>query len=197
MTKVRLLRCIGLLFVLAVVGAVGLVIVQLAAINLGGYHSTLDDELDALSRISQLIQLVVIAPLVEETVYRLALMRRMRHFLVILSALALGLFWWPLVFAAVAMIAVWAIPAWREGSSLWWEANPRWPIWIYISGFGLVHLVNFDIDWSVATVVVAPLVVGPQLWVGLLFTIGRVRFGWWVGVAQHAMYNLFIWLVLV
>ena len=197
MAKVRLLQCTGLLFVMAVVGAFGFVIVQLAAMNLGGYRSTLEDELDALSTVGQFIQLVVVAPLVEETVYRLALTRRMRHFLVILSALAMGLFWWPLVFAAVAMIAVWAVPAWREGSSQWWEANPRWPIWISIAAFGLVHLVNFDIDWSVAAVLVAPFVVGPQLWVGLLFTLGRVRFGWWVGVGQHAMYNLFIWLVLV
>ena len=59
----------------------------------------------------------------------------------------------------------------------------------------MVHLSNYDVTWSFATMAVAPLVVGPQIWLGLMFTIARVRYGWWAGLVLHAFHNLAVWSV--
>ena len=82
---------------------------------------------------------------------------------------------------------------WRDVAAGWWAAHPRWPIWSALAAFGLVHLSNYDVNWSAAAVVVAPLVVSPQLWLGLMFTIARVRYGWWAGLVLHAIHNLAVW----
>lgn len=82
---------------------------------------------------------------------------------------------------------------WRDGAARWWESHPRWPMWIALAAFGLVHLSNYDVSWSPVAVVVVPLVVSPQLWLGLMFTIARVRYGWWAGLILHAVHNLAVW----
>ncbi|MCH1614731.1 MAG: CPBP family glutamic-type intramembrane protease, partial [Acidimicrobiales bacterium] len=75
----------------------------------------------------------------------------------------------------------------------WWRNNPKWPIWIAVTIFGLVHLVNFEVDWTIGAILAAPFVVSPQLWLGLIFTIGRVRYGWFAGLGLHAAHNLTVW----
>jgi hypothetical protein len=149
----------------------------------------------------QLVLIVLIAPLLEETIYRLPLQRRFRPGLVSLS-LAIG----ALFFAGAGSVAFWAILALAaavgvivfnsnicEAVQQKWSANPRVPIWFATFIFGLIHIVNFDVEWSIFAVLVAPLVVSPQIWLGLMFTIARVRYGWWAGLVLHATHNGLIW----
>ena len=166
-----------------------------------GYESILESELEQWSISEQLVLIVLIAPLLEETIYRLPLQRRFRPGLVALS-LAMG----ALFFAGLNSVAFWAILALAASVGLLgfnsnlceevqrqWSANPRVPIWFATFIFGLIHIVNFDVQWSSFAVLVAPLVVSPQIWLGLMFTIARVRYGWWAGLVLHATHNGLIW----
>ena len=94
---------------------------------------------------------------------------------------------------ACGALAAWAIPSVRARVEDRWERFPAWPIWGFSVLFALTHLVNFDIEWSVVAVLAIPIAVGPQLWLGLMFSIGRVRYGWWAGLAVHAAHNLTVW----
>lgn len=166
-----------------------------------GYESILESELEQWSLSEQLVLIVLIAPLLEETIYRLPLQRRFRPGLVALS-LAIG----ALFFAGANSAAFWVIlvAAAAVGLTVFnsnicervqqqWSANPRIPIWFATFIFGLIHIVNFDVQWSIFAVLVAPLVVSPQIWLGLMFTIARVRYGWWAGLVLHATHNGLIW----
>ena len=166
-----------------------------------GYESILESELEQWSLSEQLVLIVLIAPLLEETIYRLPLQRRFRPGLVALS-LAIG----ALFFAGASSVAFWVIlvAAAAVGLTVFnskicervqqqLSANPRIPIWFATFIFGLIHIVNFDVEWSIFAVLVAPLVVSPQIWLGLMFTIARVRYGWWAGLGLHATHNGLIW----
>ena len=166
-----------------------------------GYESILESELEQWTVSEQLVLIVLIAPLLEETIYRLPLQRRFRPGLVSLS-LAIG----ALFFAGAGSVAFWVILALAAAVGVLvfnsnicetvqekWSANPRIPIWLATFVFGLIHIVNFDVQWSIFAVLVAPLVVSPQIWLGLMFTIARVRYGWWAGLVLHATHNGLIW----
>ncbi|MDG2114135.1 MAG: CPBP family glutamic-type intramembrane protease [Actinomycetota bacterium] len=168
-----------------------------------GFHSNIEDSLDELPAYGQFLLLVVLAPLVEETLFRLPLKAELRLPLLVVSGLLasfyfLGASWIIVVLGlalAVGAIAVMSRPAAAERSSRWWQANARCPVWISAALFALMHLLNYDIDWSIVAVLAVPLVVSPQLWLGLMFTTARVRLGWWAGVVVHAMHNLTVWTV--
>ncbi len=105
-------------------------------------------------------------------------------------------FWLILLLAVVAGVTAFNSDL-REAVEAWWKQNPRAVIYVVTLIFGLIHIVNFDVNWSLPALLVAPLVVSPQIWLGLMFTIARVRYGWWAGLALHAAHNGFIWSVSV
>lgn len=215
---------LALLFVLGLGGALGLLAVsQLAART--GYEHTLPNELLELPVVRQFLVVALQAPVVEELVFRLSLTARLHlgalaiggalgllffaggdgPVMVVTALFALivllsGALWIQSLVAGVARPEAGAesgagLSTWRDRVARWWAAHPRWPVWCSIAAFGIVHLANYDVTWSFATVVVAPLVVSPQIWLGLMFTIARVRYGWWAGLVLHAFHNLAIWSV--
>ena len=100
---------------------------------------------------------------------------------------------WLVLFSAVAVGMIALKPELRERVQTQWSANPRIPIYLVTLIFGLIHIVNFEVDWTIFSVLIAPLVVSPQIWLGLMFTIARVRYGWWAGLVLHATHNGLIW----
>ena len=210
------------LFAVGLAGSIVLLFVSFAAGRVG-FENTLPDELLELPAIGQFILVALYAPLVEEFLFRLPLTGRLRiGMLAAVGAVGFvnfGLGDGPVLAVAVLFGAVLVVsgalwiqsltvsardggrpgdtaPAkrqWRDVAAGWWEAHPRWPVWSALAAFGLVHLSNYDVSWSVAAVAVVPLVVSPQLWLGLMFTIARVRYGWWAGLVLHAVHNLAIW----
>ena len=213
---------VALLFGLGLVGSIALLTVSQFAARTG-FVNTLEAELLELSVVQQLFLVVLFAPVVEELIFRLPLSERPRWG-VLAATGAIGALNFAgssgpvvavaAVFALIAVVSValWAqslvartvrahtepvprSPAWRDGVARWWAAHPRWPIWCSVAAFGLVHLSNYDVTWTVVTVAVAPLVVSPQIWLGLMFTIARVRYGWWAGLVLHACHNLAVWSV--
>ncbi|WP_419915522.1 hypothetical protein [Candidatus Poriferisodalis sp.] len=215
---------LALLFVIGLGGSLALLAVSLLAARTG-YVNTLETELLERPLVEQLLLVALIAPVIEELVFRLPLAARLR--LGVLAATgAFGLLNFAggdgpvtvvaAVFALIVLLsgALWiqslvagvarpdaAIetgpepPTWCDSVARWWEAHPRWPVWCSLAAFGVVHLANYDVNWTFATVVVAPLVVSPQIWLGLMFTIARVRYGWWAGLVLHAFHNLAVWSV--
>ena len=166
-----------------------------------GYENILESELEQWSASEQLILIVLIAPLLEETIYRLPLQRRFHPGLISLSLMTGALFFttvgsvifWLVLFSAVAVGMIALKPELRERVQTQWSANPRIPIYLVTLIFGLIHIVNFEVDWTIFSVLIAPLVVSPQIWLGLMFTIARVRYGWWAGLILHATHNGLIW----
>ncbi|NHF60219.1 CPBP family intramembrane metalloprotease [Flavobacteriaceae bacterium TP-CH-4] len=56
--------------------------------------------------------------------------------------------------------------------------------------FGFYHITNFEISTSV--LLLSPLLVAPQLCVGLFLGVIRVKFGLSWAIALHALYNLIL-----
>ena len=210
------------LFAIGLGGSIVLLFVSFAAGRVG-FENTLPEELLELPAIGQFILVALYAPLVEEFLFRLPLAGSLRiGMLAVVGAIGFvnfGLGDGPALVVAVLFGAVLVVSGvlwiqslivsvgngdrpdgvvpmrrpWRDVAAGWWHAHPRWPVWSAIAAFGLVHLSNYDVSWSVAAVVVVPLVVSPQLWLGLMFTIARVRYGWWAGLVLHAVHNLSVW----
>ncbi|MDG2022965.1 MAG: CPBP family glutamic-type intramembrane protease [Actinomycetota bacterium] len=166
-----------------------------------GYESILESELEQWSLTQQFILVVLLAPVLEETIYRLPLQKHFRPGLIALSLATGALFFagagsalfWVILMLAVAVGTTGARPQLRQNIQDKWTTNARIPVWSATLIFGLIHIVNFDVEWSIYAVLVAPLVVSPQIWLGLMFTIARVRYGWWAGLVLHATHNGLIW----
>lgn len=213
---------LAVLFVIGLGGSIALLVVSFAAASVG-FENTLADELLERPVMEQFLLVALFAPVLEEFLFRLPLVGRLRLGMLgavgavgfvnfvfgdgaVLAvaalfgavAIASGVLWIQSLIVGVARAdgdgdAAPASRPWRDGAARWWESHPRWPMWIALAAFGLVHLSNYDVSWSVAAVVVVPLVVSPQLWLGLMFTIARVRYGWWAGLVLHAVHNLAVW----
>lgn len=149
---------------------------------------------------------IVIAPLIEETAFRLWLAPLRSAFLVT-SGLVLLLFIsgeglsYLIIVPAAALVVI-GIAA-RPGRSDAPEARPqrqalsgawndRFPIVFYGSAvvFGLVHLFNYDLGVADSLdLTLAPLLIAPQLAGGFVLAYTRVRLGFWYAVGNHAVYN--------
>ena len=198
-TRRGMLRSLAALWMLGLAGAWAAFILLNAIAKPAGFDSNIDEALDDLSAGAQLFLVVIFAPLIEETIYRLPLQRRLQLPLIVLSGVITALFFLSFWFVglAVALVAllIWAVEPWRSGLERWWADHPAWPVWIFAWVFALTHLVNFEVDWSLAALLAVPFAVGPQLWLGLMFTIARIRYGFLAAVALHAAHNMTVWTV--
>ncbi len=72
---------------------------------------------------------------------------------------------------------------------VFFKNNPRFKIFFYLFTlvFGFYHITNFEINTGV--LLLSPLLVAPQLSVGLFLGFIRVRFGILWAIALHAVYN--------
>jgi len=61
-------------------------------------------------------------------------------------------------------------------------------IYLNIIIFGLIHFVNYETDTNGK--IFALLIVSPQIFIGLLLTYVRIKYGFRFSVLTHSMYNL-------
>jgi len=105
-----------------------------------------------------------------------------------------GLLWLTLALPIIPIL--WRFVALRNAAPQW-NANPGRVVWYVTVGFALMHISNYSIpvdDWRL---VVAVLLVVPQLIGGLLMAYTRVRIGWWGSVVHHGISNGFLGLMIL
>lgn len=157
---------------------------------IGAEVSGVGNRVDEVPLAELAILAVVVAPVVEETAFRLAL-APFRVGWVVLAGAALGFLlapWGALVL--VAALAVALAPGLRRRAERAWAG--RFPLLFWGSAvlFGLVHTFNWefgDLGWRAVALV--PLLVLPQTGLGLVLGAARVRLGYGGAILLHATYN--------
>ena len=147
-----------------------------------------------------IVLLLFIAPIAEETMFRLGLsFKRMTVALwggllpVITAAYLFKCHNWIIIgtMALIGIIAVWAILRYttEEQWATWKSRYLRFAMWVSAIAFGLIHLKAF----SVITLALLPyclvFCLSPGL-MGCVFTYARVNMGFWWGVLFHFLNNL-------
>lgn len=108
--------------------------------------------------------MIFLIPLFEELIFRLPL-RRKRNWI------------WRL------------LEEWfRMEPKVLWNRCYRYILYFFVIVFGLLHLSNYK-NKEILFFVLAPLIVAPQLFVGLLLSYIRLRLGFWWGVLKHCTWN--------
>jgi hypothetical protein len=157
--------------------------------------------------VNTLLLLLVIAPVVEEIIFRLGLSFRRQT-----VALWAGLL--PVAVAAYLFKCYdWMIlvPLVLFGAALYWlvmrfTTDAQWPswrsrylrlaMWVSVIAFGLIHLKAFTVlTWALLPYCLA-LCLRPGL-VGCVITYARVNMGFWWGVLFHILNNIPAVLVLI
>jgi hypothetical protein len=79
-----------------------------------------------------------------------------------------------------------------RGPLIFFKGHHGFPYVFYLITviFGFVHLTNFGLNTTI--ILLSPLLVAPQLCVGLLLGFIRVRFGLLWSIGLHACYNLIL-----
>ena len=79
-----------------------------------------------------------------------------------------------------------------RGPLVWFKDSTYFrPIFYLVAVlFGYIHITNFELSTTV--LVLSPLLVAPQISVGLLLGLIRVKFGLSWSMAMHALYNLIL-----
>ncbi|WP_047245428.1 CPBP family intramembrane glutamic endopeptidase [Maribacter thermophilus] len=77
-----------------------------------------------------------------------------------------------------------------RGPMIWFRNNRFFPYIFYVLtlGFGFMHISNYEI--TIEVILLSPLLVAPQISVGILLGFIRVKFGLLWSMALHALYNL-------
>jgi hypothetical protein len=168
---------------------------KLLAVLVGGAASTeldwpwLDDE----SPIAKLVWGVVLAPLAEETAYRLALLPTPWRAAVAMGPLVLLLprSTWESANPLVVIGVVWAIAgiARRPLALVLSHLGLRRLLLLQAGLFALGHLPNFTNAHQLIRVVPAVL---PQFFYGFVFAYVRLRLGFWYACITHGACNLII-----
>lgn len=98
---------------------------------------------------------------------------------------------WFLLFAAVVLAPVLEELFFR-GPLIFFKRSPffKYLFYLFTLVFGFYHITNFEINTT--TLLLSPLLVAPQLSVGVFLGFIRVRFGLSWAVALHALYNLIL-----
>ena len=142
---------------------------------------------------------VIMAPLVEEAIFRLPMKFSYPRMMIALGTVLLLL---PSLIAS-QQIALWIIGTilflvflyhlinersnnrFSEQVGSWWEQGFSFPFWFLTIGFALLHLSNF----GSFPVHLAPLLVLPQFVLGAILGYVRTGFGFLYAVLFHALHN--------
>lgn len=199
------LYLIGMLFA-GVVASVGA--------SVSGATNLLDEMRKSASTLEGRLTLLalagVLAPLWEETAFRLPLAPF--HAARVLPALALfgvlvvpskspqvqWLIGAPLLVAALVCVPALVSRSWNARVSTWWSEHFRWILTLSILGFGLAHAGNYQFSaQKPTTLLLIPLLVMPQLIAGVLLAYARLKLGFWFAVLLHSGVNTVLMLAVL
>jgi len=161
-----------------------------------------------IGKIELFIAAVLIAPILEELAFRLAIVKY-RPFALVFGGIVFGLFMAlpvlspgiPLGVKAAILVVGGAIAATlialgassSERAREFWERNFSGFFYGAVLIFGLFHLTNYEFgDLAPWEYLAFPLLVTPQIAVGFLLGYTRIRLGILWAMGQHGFYNLLL-----
>lgn len=153
-----------------------------------------------------LFSLVVLAPIIEEGIFRLSLRLSPFNFSSMIGLIGMYLFlpilssWFQLntyILLAVTFCMLFIstlVLVTRQASVLEWlyprfKKYFRWIYYFSSISFGFIHLSNFD-NITLSHFLLIPLLTLPQLCSGLFFGYARMRYGIGYSIGLHALNNL-------
>ncbi|PHQ30359.1 CPBP family intramembrane glutamic endopeptidase [Leeuwenhoekiella nanhaiensis] len=111
-----------------------------------------------------IVIMTILPPLIEETIFRFPLKYRRNY-----------------LFRGLAYL-------FKTDFSGFWKKHLRVIVYLFSSVFGLVHLSNYEnVDW--VFFVLAPIITGPQLVAGLIFSFLRLKLGFVWALLGHFLHN--------
>ena len=111
-----------------------------------------------------ILYMTILPPLIEETIFRFPLKYKRNYLLRGLAYL------------------------FKTDFSTFWRKHLRVIVYLFSSVFGLVHLSNYEnVDWIFF--VLAPIITGPQLAAGLIFSFLRLKLGFVWALLGHFLHN--------
>lgn len=204
-TKGKLRELLNLLLLKALVALVFTTLIW--AVSKAGWYKTDNHAVDAMLRSipiwAALLSGILLIPMLEELMFRFGLRFRRGYFTFLSWILLLvgGIYAFkmlPLPWALgtagilVALMVIYQLKANAIGGYL----ERIWPrvygILFYSVAivFGLIHLINFtDFNYASLAVLLIPVLVGSQIWGGLLMGYMRVKYGFFWGFFLHAAHN--------
>lgn len=175
-------------------------------IDLDSFQHQMDQEMEVIGPWGIFIAAVIIAPLMEEYFFRYG-MRYHRSFLSsIILALGFtafvfiqGLSLIPAVIISLSVLVIFIYAKYRESKLSQSERGIRisnvihhkffsHAFYFQAIVFGLAHMSNFVLD-SGTNILILPLLIVPQLILGLILGFARMKYGFIANLYLHAIYN--------
>jgi len=149
---------------------------------------------------------VIAAPLLEELVFRFPLKYRKGILLILLAFLSILLFFLAnkflnqqyAVILALLLFVPYALLLITQASPISEQGLKKlFPFVFYLTAamFGFAHVSNYALDPSLWYM--TPVLVMPQLLLGMILGFVRLRYGLWASILMHAMNNFFPFMVLL
>jgi hypothetical protein len=168
----------------------GTVLLTAPVALLGAEVSGAGNRVDDVEARTLAVLALVVAPLVEETAFRLPLAPFRPAWLVLAGAAAAFLVApYGLVLLALA-VAMALVPPLQRATARAWAAHFPLVFWGSALLFGLLHTFNWDLgDQGWRAIFLVPLLVLPQSGLGLVLGAARIRLGLAGSILLHAAYN--------
>ncbi|NJO01770.1 MAG: CPBP family intramembrane metalloprotease [Bacteroidia bacterium] len=168
----------------------------------------MDEFIELASPVIIFLSVVVAAPLIEETAFRLYLSGQPPALFI--SLILMGFYFLmplpsPTLYYATALYGgslciLLAFLVFNTNSPArlekFWKHNFRWIYYFSALLFGLVHLLNYELARP-SLWLLAPILVLPQILLGLLLGYVRIRQGFFLAIALHALHNLILIVILL
>ena len=65
--------------------------------------------------------------------------------------------------------------------------------YLFATAFGLIHIINYEISLNI--LLFAPILIAPQMFIGLYLGFIRIKFGLLWSIALHSTYNGFLFII--
>ena len=146
------------------------------------------------------ITVCLIAPLLEECIFRLGLSFKRWQVALAAAAIPTYILWQRFIILSVssvvtysvAIIGVFCLIYFLTSNSFWKEQKTMYykpMIWLTAIGFGLIHLIAFS-NYSLTLLPYMLCLVSVPFFAGCAITYYRVNLGFWWGVGLHIFNNL-------
>ncbi len=138
------------------------------------YFYELDNSMSSkkLTFFNAFISMVIAAPLLEEFLFRFPLKYKRNY-----------------IFIGIEKV-------FRINLYPFWQKYFRIIFYLFAGGFGYLHLTNY-IDLDIILILLSPLIIGTQIWGGLIYGYLRLKLGFLWSVFGHALNNFIVIILLL